>query len=227
MLERDTQEVQIRVSPNRERPGADHPCREVKANVFLPSRPDYPCYTADVILGEALPVSKRDGLHEDWELGPFPMSVDDAYERWLFHGPSFRGIHRIEGINEKGISSLLQPFSPSACFQQAVPGQWVIDPVLLDSAFQMAILWERHYFDMTPLPSGFAECRLFHRSPRFPVHCYLEANASADGQVLSTNIRFLDPEGYIVAVVKGMDFSCSKALNRLSGCIEAQGGAAQ
>jgi hypothetical protein len=190
---------------------------EVNVELCLLDQSDPPCYRAIVKLGKSLPPPSQYDPGVFSELRPFPMTVDEAYRRWLFHGPSFRGISSIEGISEEGIYSVLQPSSPSECFRRNVADPWVIDPVLLDSAFQLAILWERAHFDMTPLPSGFAVYRRFRPSSRFPVHCYLEAKPSAGGHVLSTNIQFLDADGHMIASLKEMEFSCTKALNRLAG----------
>jgi acyl transferase domain-containing protein/NAD(P)H-dependent flavin oxidoreductase YrpB (nitropropane dioxygenase family)/NAD(P)-dependent dehydrogenase (short-subunit alcohol dehydrogenase family) len=223
VLEDGTQEIRIDAQP-RIAPSESGQSLEVNVEICLPDQPSRPCYRAIVKLGKSLPSPSPCDLDGLSKLRPFPMSADDAYRRWLFHGPSFQGISSIEGISEEGIYSVLQPSSPAECFRRNVPGQWVIDPVLLDSAFQLAILWERTQFDMTPLPSGFAEYRRFRRLGRFPVHCYLQAKPSAEGHVLSTNIKFLDPDGHLIASVREMEFSCTKALNRLAGSAESKRG---
>ena len=153
------------------------------------------------------------------------MRVDEAYRHWLFHGPCFQGISEIEGINEQGISAILLPSSPDRCLSQNVGGQWLIDPVLLDCGFQLAILWERSHHDMTPLPSRFKSYRRFGPLRGSPVRCYLKAQSSAGGQNLLTDIYFLDSAGRLVSLLEEMEFSCSSALNRLSSvAASSQGG---
>jgi hypothetical protein len=127
------------------------------------------------------------------------MTVDEAYRRWLFHGPCLQGISKIEGINEKGICAVLLPSSPCECLHQEANGQWLIDPVLLD-----------------PLPSNFKSYRRFGSLSGLPVRCWAQAQASAGGHILLTNFYFLDAGGRVISFIEEMEHSCSKALNRLA-----------
>jgi hypothetical protein len=223
VLEDGTQEIRIAARPEVASSQEDAKM-EVNVEISLLDHSGPPCYRAMVKLGKLFPPPLLYDPAVFSELRPFSMTVEEAYRHWLFHGPSFQGISSIEGISEEGIYSILRPSSPTEFFRRDVAGQWVIDPVLLDSAFQLAILWERAHFNMTPLPSGFAVYRRFRSSPRFPVHCYLEAKPSPKGRILSTNIQFLDAEGHMIASLEEMEFSCTKALNRLSVVVESSGG---
>lgn len=182
-------------------------------------------YGATVILGKSFPTEHQSDFELLPGLQPFLMTVDEAYKHWLFHGPAFQGITKVEGINDKGIFAVLKPSAPTQCLGGKAQGRWLIDPVLLDSAFQLAILWQRFQFDMTPLPSGFMEYRRFHSSLRFPVRCWLQAKASAKGHILSTSMHFYDNDNHTVASLDRMEFSCTKELNRLSATAELPGGA--
>jgi hypothetical protein len=82
-----------------------------------------------------------------------PFSVEDMYRQWLFHGPLMAGIREIQGIGTNGIAGGLMPSMPQRCLGRQAQGAWVIDPVVLDSALQMIIVWTRMHWDMTPLPS--------------------------------------------------------------------------
>jgi hypothetical protein len=144
----------------------------------------------------------------------------------LFHGPCFQRISRIEGINDQGISGILSPSSPADCLSAKAAGSWLIDPVLLDCSFQLAILWERAHHDMTPLPSRFSSYCLFDAPSELPVRCYLRAQSRSGGQNLLTDIGFFDETGRLRGYVEQMEFSCSNALNRLAnaaGSIRGEG----
>jgi hypothetical protein len=174
-----------------------------------------PCYSATIQLAERLPTPPSNPC-EFSQLRPFPMRVDEAYRHWLFHGPCFQGISEIEGINEQGISAILLPSSPARCLSQSAGGQWLIDPVLLDCGFQLAILWERVHYDMTPLPARFTSYRRFGSPFGSPVRCCLQVQSNAGGHILLTDICFLDTAGRVIGLLEGMQFSCNKELNRLA-----------
>lgn len=198
----------------------DHESRqlEVDAEITELGDPVHPCYRATVQLAPRLPAPPRYDHGALSSLRPFPMTVENAYREWLFHGRCFQGITEIEGIADQGMVAVLTPSSPSQCLGGAPVGRWLIDPVLLDSSFQLAILWERAQHDMTPLPSRFRGYRRFGPPPGAPVRCFLLAQSSGGGHALITNICFLDAAGRLVGLLEEMEFSCSQALNRLAGC---------
>jgi hypothetical protein len=144
------------------------------------------------------------------------MSVEEAYKRWLFHGPCLQGISKIEGFNEKGIGGTVVPSSPSVCLRDEVKGAWLIDPALVDSGLQLSILWVRAHYDMMPLISSIKSYRRFGPVPDQPVHCWAEARASAGGHVVSASFYFVDAEGKLISLIEDMEASCSKELNRLT-----------
>ena len=92
---------------------------------------------------------------------PPPMSIVEAYDSWLFHGPLFQRIKSIEAMNPNGARALLWPSSPAACLDGSPGGEWLIDPVVVDCAFQMQLLWARHHWDVTLLPTGVQEYRRY------------------------------------------------------------------
>jgi hypothetical protein len=190
---------------------------EVNVEIDEVDQPGHPCYRATVQLAERLPTPPPYNPREISELHPFPMRVDEAYRHWLFHGPCFQGISKLEGIHEHGISATLLPSSPAQCLSQNSTGQWLIDPVLLDCGFQLAILWERAHYDMTPLPARFTSYRRFGSYSGSLVRCCLQVQSNAGGHILFTDICFLDTAGRVMGLLEGMEFSCNKALNRLSG----------
>jgi hypothetical protein len=52
----------------------------------------------------------------------------------------------------------------------------------------------------------------------------VQTKSSVDGLMLSTNIHFLGEDGQMVAFLEEMQFSCTKALNRLAGTVESSRG---
>jgi NAD(P)-dependent dehydrogenase (short-subunit alcohol dehydrogenase family) len=170
-----------------------------------------PCYRATLHLGPQLPASPHFDPTILGELHPLPLSTAEAYQRWLFHGDAFRVIEAVDGLNERGITGVLKPSG-----QGSPVGPWLIDPMLLDGSFQLAILWERAHFNMTPLPTGFEVYHRFSPAPVAPVRCYLQIQTEQDGHTLLADIFFLDAAGRMIGKLDKMAFSCTVALNRLA-----------
>jgi hypothetical protein len=174
-------------------------------------------YRATALLGERLPSPPLYQLMPEDTLRPFPASVEMAYKQWLFQGPLFQGITKIDGINEEGVVASFAPSSPDRLVRGASSTRWLIDPVVVDSAFQLSILWARVHFDMTSLPARFRSFRRFAPMASAPVRCDFRGRASAGGHILETQYAFLSAEGQLLALLEDMEFSCSHSLNRLAG----------
>jgi NAD(P)-dependent dehydrogenase (short-subunit alcohol dehydrogenase family) len=208
------QEIQVRVRPRSDALAPDV-SQEVDVEIARAASPARPSYRGVVQLAERLPASPP-VEEQPRDFRPFELTVDEAYRRWLFHGPAFQGISSVDGIDEVGIAAQLQPSQPEHCLRPGARGRWLLDPVLIDASFQLAILWERAQLDMTPLPAGLASYRRFGAPGDGPVACSLRATASADGQTLLTDSTFRDASGRLFARVEGMEFACSRSLNRLA-----------
>ncbi len=176
-----------------------------------------PFYQASVLLGGRFPSPPPGGPTPLRDARPFPLSVEGAYERFLFHGPLFRGIRSIEGLGAEGISGTVLPSTPSRCVRGANGGAWLIDPVVVDSAFQLGILYARSHYDMTPLPARFRRLRRFAPFNGSPIRCEFRSQARAGGHVLDIQIAFLDEHGRMLGMLEDMELSCSRELNRLAG----------
>jgi hypothetical protein len=166
-------------------------------------------------VGETLPAPPLRRWAID-SLQRFPMSVEAAYAEWLFHGPLFQGLARIEGISPEGLAATCTPSAPDRCLAGGPGGGWLIDPVVFDSALQMIILWTRHYTDATPLPSRFGRYRRFGPLAGPEVQCYLLVPGKPPGPLLAVDIAFV-VEGHLVGLLEGMECPSSSALNRLAG----------
>jgi NAD(P)-dependent dehydrogenase (short-subunit alcohol dehydrogenase family) len=151
------------------------------------------------------------------------LSLDEIYENWLFHGPSFAGIRRIEAIGKDGVLGWLKPSSPSEFFSYQPQSQWLIDPVLVDSALQLLIVWARQYLDATPLPSKLGVCHIFGAPRTDNVRCEVLVTHQAGSQTLRSDLRFFE-DGRMFARLADMEVTFSKALNRLGGAVAAAGG---
>jgi hypothetical protein len=87
------------------------------------------------------------------QVAAFPLELADAYRDLLFHGPLFQGITQIAGMDVRGSSATLRASDPGACVADGSGRSWLLDPILLDCALQVQVLWARLHWDLTLLPA--------------------------------------------------------------------------
>lgn len=204
--------ARVQTDPPNDRVGAD-----VNVEIIDVVQSGLRYYRATVELADQAP---EPPAHEDvftTTLQSFPLSRDDAYDQWLFHGPIFAGIVAVEGIADQGISATLAASSPQECLPSAGTGQWLIDPVVFDSGLQLVILWARAQIDMTPLPARFRRYQCFRRLTGQQIRCHVRIFQQPLDHIFSINIFFVDADGRLVGLLEEMECPSSKALNRLGG----------
>jgi NAD(P)-dependent dehydrogenase (short-subunit alcohol dehydrogenase family)/acyl carrier protein len=149
---------------------------------------------------------------------PFPMPVADAYRELLFHGPLFQGIEAIDVMDERGASALLRPSEAGRCVAGADGLRWLLDPVLLDSALQVQVLWARLQWEVTLLPAEIGSYTWFGELPEDePVRHELRIRADAKPPLCNTDHWFYAPDGRLIATMQGVVGVGAQALNRLAG----------
>jgi hypothetical protein len=189
--------------------------------------PGLACYRAMVQLAATLPEPPPYALLPRSNMQPFPMSVDKAYCHWLFHGPCFQCISEIEGISDQGIIATVVPSSPQHCLVSPAADQWLIDPIVIDSGPQLAILWTRTYKDMTALPSSFQSYRRYGSLSGSVVRCYFQVLPGLEDHTLRANVFYVGADDRLLGCLEGLECTCSKALNRLARCDSVQTGGSQ
>ena len=154
------------------------------------------------------------------DLAPFPTTVADAYRDLLFHGPLFQRIASIEGMDERGASAVVLPSTPAGCLRGSPGGRWLLDPVMIDCAFQLQVVWARLQWGVTLLPGSIDSV----------VRSVVDTSQATEGVRLELRIRpgskpplchadhfFYAPDGRLLAVLTNAQGVGSKALNRLAG----------
>jgi len=152
---------------------------------------------------------------------PEPAMVDisgggfsDAYARGvLFHGAALHGIERIEGFAERGVAAMLKAASaPIKWMTHPLRGTWIADPLALDSAFQMMILWSSAHRGAPSLPSALGRYRQFVSV--FPKGGCRAVVAVALGisAIAVATIQFFDRQGNLLASAEDCEFVMDDAL---------------
>jgi NAD(P)-dependent dehydrogenase (short-subunit alcohol dehydrogenase family) len=175
------------------------------------------CYRATVQLAERLPEPPAYKLPSCSGMREFPMTVEDAYRHWLFHGPRWQCISRIEGVGAQGIVATVVPSSPRQCLVSSSADQWLIDPIVVDSGPQLAILWSRAFKDMTALPSNLQSYRRYGSLSGSALRCYFQVLPSSTDHALHASVFFTSPDGRLLGLLEGLESTCSRGLNRFTG----------
>jgi acyl transferase domain-containing protein/NAD(P)-dependent dehydrogenase (short-subunit alcohol dehydrogenase family) len=174
-------------------------------------------YSVEVLLGRHLQKIERWPFHHSTPMQPFDFTIRETYKKWLFHGPTFKGINEIQGSNDEGIRAWLIPSSPDSCLSDVKGGAWLIDPVVVDCIFQLHIIWARKYRGMTSLPTYIKSYKQLRPLSGDKIDCQIMiTNASTGSSIIQSEIGLFNQGGVLLGIMNGCESTCSKSLNRLS-----------
>ncbi|MCF8092113.1 MAG: SDR family NAD(P)-dependent oxidoreductase, partial [Desulfotignum sp.] len=182
--------------------------------------------TATAILKNQLPDPPVLSSWHRMDLGPCKQTIQEAYDTILFHGKELQAIIAINGISAKGIEVTATPAPlPAQWFQTPLRQNWVTDPMLLDAAFQAAIIWTWETRGQVCLPSFMASFRLYSSffTPRAydepdvsgqdrSIRILFTANESTDHQIKGY-FTFFDAGRTVVASIMGFEAVVDGALH--------------
>ncbi len=69
-----------------------------------------------------------------------------------------KGIKDIQAVSATGVLGTVVGSNEKDCLKNASTENWQLDPVMIDSAMQLAGVWARRHLDITVLPTGFKRC---------------------------------------------------------------------
>jgi hypothetical protein len=166
---------------------------------------------ATVVLGAKLPPSKPPG--DAPAIAPYRGTLDEVYAKHLFHGPAFQGLETIEGCSEQGIVATARPAPlPREWIRAAPRSRWIADPLSVDCAFQMMILWSIER-DGTPcLPTQAARYRQFQADfPGDGVRIQVRVTRH-DSHGATADIDWIAADGTLVARMTGYECVMDRSL---------------
>ena len=160
--------------------------------------------TAEVLLAEFLPAApnvtpavKRNGI----------LSKSVYGDGRLFHGPDFQCIEALEVCNPANAAALVRS-SPAPKHMIAAPLRpaWLADPLALDAAFQLMILWSTAQRSAPSLPCAMRSFRQFAAFPKTGGSRVVASITSAETPVAVADLQFFDRDGGLVALGEGYEF---------------------
>ena len=168
-------------------------------------------------LASTLP--KASGALLNIHTNPYHRPSDEIYRELLFHGPALQGIQKVEGISADAIIARIGPTAPPPRWiVEPLRSAWLADPLALDVAFQLMIVWSQEIHGTASLPSFAGRYRQFRNSfPADGVSVVIKIRENGN-RLARADIEFLDGEGGLVARLENyecvLDTSLSEAFTR-------------
>ena len=175
--------------------------------------------SAVIVLAAKLPKGSRSIV--DLPATPYPYKGGNIYDpARLFHGPELHGINEVDSCSLKGISALVKAApKPSRWFKRPLRNSWITDPLVMDCAFQLMILWSFERFGSACLPSFARAYRQFQDGfPSGGARIVINVTAESEHSA-SADMEFIDGNtGRLIARLEGyecvIDPSLARAFSR-------------
>ena len=155
------------------------------------------------------------------------LTIEKAYGDWLFHGPIFQVIEKIDGLSDKGAKATVKSSIPKEWARGANGNHaWVIDPGIVDAAGQMAILWSRAFRNETSLPVYIGRISRYRETLPKKLNMHFECETSNDSHMVKADISYSDADHNVVLLIESMLSASSPEMNRVVGKKRTEGPAA-
>ncbi|MDY6822584.1 MAG: SDR family oxidoreductase [Thermodesulfobacteriota bacterium] len=170
-------------------------------------------YTASAVLAQDYDAPPSFTMPADLAKRTYGRSQADIYDTILFHGEALHGIQTVMACTGDGISAELHSApEPRQWIQDPLRNVWLADPLVLDAAFQMAIIWCYENTGMVSLPVAFDAFRQYRQAfPADGVRAVLAIKNRAS-QRIRGDITFLDSNDTVVATMTGYEAVMDKTL---------------
>jgi hypothetical protein len=154
-------------------------------------------------------------LLSETDLIPMAGDRDEIYSRVLFHGPAMQGIQQVEGCDARTIAAWVSTAPPPRSWiEKPMRQSWLTDPLAIDAAFQVVVLWCQERRGASSLPTAIGSYLQFRR--RFPeegVRVLATIRQESEHRALA-DIEFLDRQGDLVARIESYECVIDSSLNQ-------------
>ncbi|MEA3465141.1 MAG: SDR family NAD(P)-dependent oxidoreductase, partial [Thermodesulfobacteriota bacterium] len=182
-------------------------CNQVDGTIYA---------SADIVLADSLP-QQRPAIEPLVVDGGEIPTKDEIYASGkLFHGSKLQGLKQVIGNNNEGIIALSATAPiPSKWMDKPLRSSWITDPQVIDSSFQMMILWSFAQKELGSLPSFAGHYRQY--CEQFPVgttriQCRV---TKASKHSATANIDFIDEQSrQLLARIDGYECTMTEALEQ-------------
>jgi NAD(P)-dependent dehydrogenase (short-subunit alcohol dehydrogenase family)/acyl carrier protein len=150
---------------------------------------------------------------------PYSAGTKIYADSRLFHGDDLQAIQSVQGWSDEGIigQGLAAP-TPAAWMKHPLRSGWLADPLALDAAFQLMILWSFESRGVGSLPTGAARYRQFTRTfPQSGTRIQIRVTGANEHTAKAT-IEFLDAAGKMVARMEEYECVMDATLQEAFAC---------
>ncbi len=143
---------------------------------------------------------------ERFKLKPYNRSIEEVYEKILFHGIELRGIRKIIHCSSSGMMAEISSApAPVKWIKDPLRSTWIGDPLALDSAFQMASLWCYEERGVVSLPGYSASYRQYvNRFPARGITAVLYVK-QVTAHKMAADFTFLSSDDSVIARLTGYE----------------------
>jgi hypothetical protein len=143
----------------------------------------------------------------------YPRDLSTIYSEILFHGDHLRAIKAIDDYSDTGMTArLINAPKPEAWMTDPIQERWMGDPMVLDGAFQMAIVWCFEQTGKVCLPSYARAYRQYRSAfPSDGVTAVMSVTASSQHKMVA-DFTFLDDDRQVVATLTGYEATIDASL---------------
>ena len=144
---------------------------------------------------------------------PFPRDLQSIYDDILFHGDLLRAIQSIDAYSDEGMTARLTGApKPEAWMQDPIRERWTADPMVLDGAFQMAIVWCFEQTGKVCLPSYARAYRQYRATfPSQGATAVMTVRSHTHRKMVA-DFAFLDEANEVVATLQGYEATVDETL---------------
>jgi hypothetical protein len=156
-------------------------------------------YTATCEMVDHAPTAPRPPAAA--RLGAWDAAADVYDGHLLFHGPAFHAIRGIEGISAEGVVGTLDGARTHAW----PAGPWHTDPLVVDGALQLALVWGRVALGGASLPMAVAAFHPYGFGlADGPVRALITSRAVHASRAIA-DIALVGADGRVVAELRGVE----------------------
>ena len=166
---------------------------------------------ADVILSSA----KLTGEPVIQGISSQPFEGEERiYKDFLFHGDRLHGIIKVNGCSDEGISAEVKTApKPGEWIRNPLRNNWIVDPLAIDSSFQMMILWSIQKYGSRSLPTYAGSYRQFDSFRNKDITINIRVKKHNDNSAVA-DMEFVDSQGVLIARVENYECIIDPSLEK-------------
>ena len=145
----------------------------------------------------------------------FRSNDSDIYQEHLFHGPHFHAVKNVQGWSSSGLVAQVGTLAKvSDWVKQPQRSDWLADPLAVDAALQLGILWGIQALGKPSLPMVVGGYQQFQRKfPKGGVEARLWVERSSPSKIVAS-VDFVDAQGQLVARLSNVEWTADASLKQ-------------